>query len=154
MNASAFDPQTFLDAQITGEFTKRPPLPVGDYTATIGEVTARTWQGKQDPTKSGIAYDIQLVLEVPADVQQALGVSISTLNLKDSIMLDLTANGTIDMGVGKNGGLRRYREALDMNKPGVPFSAREMTGKILRVKVKHDLWEDNILEKVAGVAKL
>lgn len=151
---TAFDPQSFLDAQITEVSIKRPPLPVGDYTGIIGELTSRTWQGKTDPTKSGIAFDVKLVIDIPAEVQSEMGVAMPNLTLKDSIMLDLTENGTIDMAVGKNGGLRRYREALDMNKPGQVFSPQKMVGQPLVVRVKHDLWEDNILEKVGGVAKL
>lgn len=153
MNASVFDPQSFLDAQLTEPTEKRPPLPVGDYRAVVGEVSARQWTGKADPTKTGIAWDIPLTLEIPTEVQSAMGVTISTLNVTDSIMLDLTAQGTIDNGVGKNRRLRSYREACNMNKPGDVFSAKKMQGQIILVKIKHDMWEDNILEKVAGVAK-
>lgn len=152
--STAFDPQSFLDAQITEPTEKRPPLPVGDYTAVIGEITARAWQGKTDPTKSGIAWDIPLTLQIPAEIQQEMGVAIDTLTMKDSVMLDLTESGTIDNGVGKNRRLRNYREATNMNKPGDAFSARKMVGQVVLVKVKHELYEDNIMEKVAGVAKL
>lgn len=153
MNMSAFDPSSFLDATIDTPTEKRPPLPVGDYTATIGEIAVRPWQGKKDPTKSGIAYDIPLTIEVPADVQAALGISVSTLSLKDSIMLDLTDNGTIDNSPGKNRRLRVYREAADLNKPGDVFSARKLTGVVIKVKIGHDLWEGQPIEKVEGVAR-
>jgi len=151
--STAFDPQSYLDSQISEPLVKRPPLPVGDYTGIIGEIKARTWTGKNDPSKGGIAWDISIVVQIPAEVQQAMGVAMDTLTLKDSIMLDLTESGTIDLGIGKNGGLRRYREACDMNKPGDTFSARAMTGKVVTVRVKHELWEENILEKVGGVVK-
>lgn len=150
---SQFDPNAFLDATLDEPTEKRPPLPIGDYTATIGEVTARTWQGKQDPTKSGIAWDIPLTIEVPAAVQSQLGLSTSTIVIKDSIMLDLTENGTIDNSPGKNRRLRTYREACDMNKPGDSFSARKMTGRLITVKIAHDLWEGQPVEKVSGVAR-
>ncbi len=150
---SMFNPDTFLDATIEAPTEKRPPLPAGDYTAVIGEVKSRAWQGKKDPTRSGIAWDIPLTLEIPADVQTQLGLTQPTITLTDSIMLDLTDAGTIDNSPGKNRGLRNYREALDMNKAGDVFSARKMTGQAVRVKVKHELYEDQIMERVGGVAR-
>jgi hypothetical protein len=150
-DSSSFNPDTFLDATLTEPSEKRPPLPVGDYTAVLGDVTARAWQGKQDPSKSGIAWDIPLTIDVPAEIQVELKMDTSTLQLKDSIMLDLTANGTIDNSPGKNRRLRAYREATDMNKPGDVFSARKMSGKIVKVKISHDMWEGQPIEKVSGV---
>jgi len=150
---SMFNPDTFLDATIEAPTEKRPPLPAGDYTAVIGEVKSRAWQGKKDPTKSGIAWDIPLTLEIPADVQTQLGLQQPTITLTDSIMLDLTDASTIDNSPGKNRGLRNYREALDMNKAGDVFSARKMTGQAVRVKVKHELYEDQIMERVGGVTR-
>ncbi len=151
---SSFNPDTFLDATLTEPTEKRSPLPVGDYTAIIGAVTARQWQGKADPTKSGIAWDIPLTIDVPAEIQAELKMDQSTLNLKDSIMIDLTANGTIDNGHGKNRRLRSYREATDMNKPNDVFSARKMEGKVVKVKITHDLWEGQPIEKISGVVAL
>lgn len=153
MNTSAFDPSLFLDASISEPTVKRPPLPVGDYLGVIGEVTARAWTGKKDPTKSGIAWDVPLTIEVPADVQVALGLTQGTLQFKDSIMLDITAGGALDNAPGRNGGLRRYREACDLNKPGDSFSARQMTGKVVKVKITHELYNDEPVERISGVAK-
>jgi hypothetical protein len=50
------------------------------------------------------------------------------LVLTDSIMLDLNSGGMIDYSPGKNGGLRRYRDATDLNKPGVSFKAKDLIG--------------------------
>lgn len=151
--SSIFDPSTFLDATVDTPTEKRPPLPVGDYTAVIGEIEARSWTGKKDPSKSGIAYDVPLSIEIPAEVQASLGLTQPTLSLKDSIMLDLTEAGTIDNAPGKNRRLRMYREAVDMNKSGDVFSARKMTGKVIKVKLSHELWEGNLMERIDGVAR-
>lgn len=151
---SAFDPASFLHATTTDSFERRPPLPVGDYTAVIGEISARSWQGKADPSKSGIAYDVPLTLEIPAHIQSEMGIELSTLQLKDSIMLDLTPQGTIDSAPGKNRGLRMYREATDLNKKGEPFSAPMLTGKVVLVKIAHEEYEGNLMERVKGVARI
>ena len=73
--------------------------------------------------------------------------------MKDSFFLDLTSSGTIDNGPGKNRGLRNYREACDLNKPGDSFSARMMTGKIVKVKVTHEIWNEAPIERISGVAR-
>ena len=153
MNDSIFDPQAMLDMTLDSPTEKRPPLPVGDYTAVIGDINARKWQGKQDPSKSGIAWDVQLTVQIPFEVQQSLGVEVNELKLSDSIMLDMLPNGSIDNSVGKNSRLRMYREAVDMNKPGDSFSARKMTGQVILVRIGHEEYNGNIMERVQKVAR-
>lgn len=153
MNAN-FDPQAFIDLPIEEALTKRPPIPVGSYTAIVKSVTARPWQGKQDPTKSGMAYDLILTVEIPQAVREQLGLELETLDLRDGIMLDLNEGGGIDTGLGKNRQLRNYREALDMNKPGVTFRASQMVGQPLLVKVTHEIYQDAPVERISGVAKI
>ena len=150
---SPFDPAAFLDATTTEASTRRNPLPTGhSYVALIGEITSRQWTGRADPTKTGIALDVELVLEIPPEIQEAEGYTTSTFKLKDSIMLDLNATGGIDFGPGKKGRLRSYREATGLNSPGVPFKARDLTGKTILVQVKHRLVGDAIYEDVGAVA--
>ena len=158
-----FDPNAFLDLPVDAPLVKRPPLPVGDYTATVKEVTARPWQSKDKvdertgQLKSGIAYDVILTVEVPESARALVGLEQTSIELKDSIMLELTATGSIDQAPGKNGALRRYREALDMNKPGEVFAARKMQGKMLLVKLAHreyPVGSGDLFEEVKGVARL
>ena len=157
-----FDPQAFLDLPVEEAFERRPPLPATDYTAVIQDVQARQWQSKDKynadgSPKTGIAYDVTLSLQIPLAVRESLGLKIDALTLKDSIMLDLNDQGGLDTAPGANRQLRNYREALDMNKPGVPFRAREMSGRMVLVRVKHEEYpvgSGNIQERVAGVAKV
>jgi len=151
---SNFDPGTFLDATITEANTKRSPIPAGtDVVAIIGEPKTRQWTGKADPTKSGIAVDVPLAIDLSAypDLQKSVGAD--RVILSDSIMLDLTDNGGIDNSPGKNGKLRRYREALGMNTAGQPFSFRMMQGRMIKVKIKHRTYEGEIYDEVDSVAK-
>lgn len=150
---SAFNPDLFLEATVTEASVKRPPLPIGDYVGIIGDVTAREWTGKTDPTKSGGALDVPVTIEVPAEVQAQMGVEVSTLRFKDSIMLDLLDNGSLDTSIGKNNHLRKYREALDMNKPGEPFSPKKMSGQVALFKIGHELYNDEIVERIKGVTR-
>lgn len=151
---SAFDPQSFLDATMDQPLVKRPPLSAGkDFVGIIGEVKPRPWQGKKDPTQSGIAMDIPVEIDLSAYPEEKARLGADKLMLTDSIMLDLNAAGSIDNGPGKNGKLRRYREALDLNKAGDVFSFRNMQGRSIKVKIGHREYQGDIFDEIAGVAK-
>lgn len=154
MNSMQFDPLAFLDLPMDVPLEKRDALPVGDYTSVIKEVTARLWQGKKDPTKSGMAYDVLHSVEVPPEVRDALELTQSTLTLKDTIMLDLTETGALATTRGSNRALRLYREALDMNKSGETFRVSLMVGCPILVKVGHEVYNGAPVERITGVAKL
>ena len=157
---SQFDPSAFLDAQQTEVNEKRPPIPTenpddenGLYTAVIGEIAADSGViGKGDRTgQPWISMLVPLRIQVPAAIQQ-LGLP-PEMTLTDRAFLDLTPQGGIDNAKGKNRQQRAYREACDMNKPGEPFAWRMLTGKIVRVKISHELYNETIQERVAQVLK-
>ena len=153
-----FDPTAFLDLPVDAPLERRSPIPAQDYLAIIQEVNARQWQSKDKTNsdgspKTGIVYDVTLAVQVPPEVKAAANLSMDTLTMRDSIMLDLNDQGGIDTAPGRNRALRAYREALDMNKPGEIFRAREMAGRLIRVRVKHEEYQGNIQERVDGVAK-
>lgn len=155
MNDSTFDPQSFLDASISEPSIKRPPLPAGsDFTGIITDIIPRPWVGKKDPSKSGIAMDVKIDIDLSGypNEKAALG-GIEKITLQDGIMLDTTPSGSIDNGPGKNAKLRRYREAVDMNKPGDVFSFRAMIGRPIKVKIKHEAYEGEMYDKVDSVAR-
>ena len=146
-----FDPNQFLDMQTTdANDTKVVPVPVGEYLAQVSEVKARTWTSKSDPTKSGVALDVQWEIE-DANVKALLGRDKVTV--KQGIMLDMTESGGLDMGKGKNIGLGRIREACGLNTPGQPFAASMLTGRMAKVSVTHRVDGDQIYSEVKGVAK-
>lgn len=150
---SQFDPEAFLDATLDAPLTKRPPVMPGSYTATIGEVKSRPWASR-DGTKSGMAYDVPL--EVQLDAAEAERVGQPSVIITDSVMLDLTVDGAIDVAPGKNRKLRAYREATGLNNPGDKFSARMLQGRSVKVIVKHDAAKDgsdDIYERIGAVAK-
>ena len=149
---SNFDPQAFLSATMDQPLEKAPPLPEGDYTAVVGKPEIRVNQGKKDPSKTYTFLDIPLALEVPADLQSS-GIP-PTRTLRHSIILDVNDNGALDMGPGRNSGLRILREALDMNRPGEAFSIAAIEGRPIKAKVKHEIYQEQIQERIGGVAKL
>lgn len=159
--SSAFDPAAFLDAQVSEVNERRNPLPPenpadsnGLYTAVIGEITAASGTiGKGDRTgQPWISMVIPLRLEIPKQLQDSLGYSDS-FTLTDRAFLDLTPQGGLDNGPGKNRQQKNYREACDLNKPGDTFSWRMLTGKVVKVKVAHEMYEGQVQERVANVLK-
>lgn len=155
---SAFDPSIFLDAQTTEVNEKRPPIPVenpaaadGLYTAVIGEIKAESGTiGKGERVgQPWVSMIIPLRIQVPAEVQ-GLGLP-PELTLTDRAFLDLTPQGAMDNSKGKNRQQRVYRDATDMNKPGEPFAWRMLTGRVVKVKITHEMYEGNLQERPSGV---
>lgn len=159
MNApSAFDPAAFLDAQQTEENTKRPALPPenpedpnGLYMAVIGEIksTAGTISKGDRIGQPWVGMVIPLKLQIPASVQ-ALGIP-AELTLTDRAFLDLTPQGGLDNGIGKNRAQKSYRDATDTNVAGEAFSWRMLQGRTVKVKVVHELYNEQIVEKPAAI---
>jgi len=155
---SSFDPNVFLDAQVTEVNEKRPPLPVdnpaaedGFYLAMIGEITTATGTiGKGERTgQPWVSMIVPLRIQVPSEVQ-SLGIN-PELTLTDRVFLDLTPQGALDNAKGKNRQQRVYREACDLNKPGEPFAWRMLQGRTVKVKLTHELYEGAIQERVSGI---
>lgn len=144
-----FNPETFLDAAITEKLVKRPPVKVGVYTAIIGEPKIRTWQGKADPSKSGLAIDVPLELQLPDD--EAARVGQAKVTLTGGGFLDALPNGGLDMAPGKNRVLRSFYDATGLNQPGT--TPRMLQGRMVKVQVEHEIYEGEPVERVKGVAK-
>lgn len=154
--SDVFDPTLFLNAVTEQVSERRDPLPVGDYKAVIGEVKAIRWTSDKPDAKitSGVRLEVPLVIDIPPEIVERLGYDNNTLTVKDSLMLDVTADGRgIDYGKGKNNQLRAYREALGLNEAGVTFSPASMQGRVVLVKIKHEVFNGTPMERPAGVAR-
>lgn len=152
MTSSQFDPSLFLDATTTEANTRLPPLPPGDYLATVENLEPAAWASK-DGTKAGMKFNVQLSVDPASGPAAQAGGFPDRLRVPDSIMLDTTPSGSLDNSQGKNGRLRVYREALGMNVPGQPFAPRMMIGRQLRVKISHREYQGEMFNQVDSVAK-
>ncbi len=153
---SNFDPSQFLDATTTEALVKRPPLPIGDYVGTITEMQVREWTSKKEDAKvkAGIAFDLKVEIDVTGYPDAKAVVGVDKVILSPGIMVETTPDGkSLDWGAGKNGALRRYREALNMNTPGEAFSPRQMVGRLIRVKIKHREYQGEFYDEVDSVSK-
>jgi hypothetical protein len=152
---STFDPSTFMNQTFYGtNSTSRTPIPEGEYPMIAKKVEVDPWQSKKDPTKAGLKLNVQWAVDSAA-VREVTGLSEPTC--RQSIMLDLTETGGLDMGKGKNVGLGRLREAVGLNTPGQPFSFAMIEGRAAKGRVAWRVADDGtetIYDEVKAVTKL
>jgi len=150
---SSFDPNTFLNSLVTETFQKRNLVPVRDYIGEIGEVKFRSGQQRKDPTKEWNALNIPITVDLSSDPEAMAAVGQPKVTLYDFVGLDLTPSGTLDTAPGRNSRLARYRAAIGAETG--PFSPSMLQGKFVRVKVKHELDQNNEpRDAVDSVAKV
>lgn len=145
---SQFDPQAFLDTQTTeANDTRVIPCPIGEWQGTAANVEIKsgiTKQGERagEPwTKLNVKWEI-----VGTEANQA--VERDKITVTQGIMLDLTPQGGLDVGRGKNTQLGRLREAVGLNTPGQPFSFRMIIGRSAKLAVVHRESEGNLYDDV------
>ena len=125
---STFDPDMFMNTQTSdANDTQYVPVPVGEYNGVIGEVKAGT---AGDKPVLNITWGID-----DDEVRAATGLDKPTV--RQTVWLDLTPQGGLDMGKGKNVGLGKLREALGQNTPGKPWSPGMLNGQVARVQISH-----------------
>lgn len=132
---STFDPTAFLDATTEESMsTSSLPCPVGEYPATIKEVKVRQASSSKDPSQVFFTADIFWTIDDPALCAE---LERQEIVVKQGIFLDITDQGALDCGKGKNAPLGRLREATNTNKPGMPFSLNQLPGRAAKVTVTH-----------------
>lgn len=152
-----FDVNNFMNAVITEvNDTKIVPCPAGEYHALIEKV---------EP-KSGTIGKGERIGETWASLQLTMAIedeAVKTFCARDkvvvsnSVMLDLTPSGGLDMGKGRNIALGRLREATGLNAPGSAFSPLMLVGRRIKVAIKHvPGYRDpsTLVAEVAGITKI
>lgn len=126
--SSVFDPDMFMNQQTTdANSTAYVPVPEGEYQAVIKDVKAGT---AGDKPVLNLTWGVD-----DAEVREVTGLEEPTV--RQTIWLDLTASGGLDMGKGKNVGLGKLREALGQNQPGQPWAPGMLNGQVAMINVKH-----------------
>lgn len=151
---SNFNPEQFLGAALTAPLTKRPPASAGrPYDGTLQAPKIRSWTSeKNGEHREGFAADIGVEIQLPPE--EATRVGQERITLSDSVFLDTTPGGGLDMAPGRNRGLRRYYDATNLNKPGTTMQS--LAGQRVKVVLKHDLAKDgsgDIYERIDGIIK-
>lgn len=143
---STFDEANFMNTETSEQgSTQFTPVPEGDWRALVKDIKPRTVKDDQ------VILDVNWLIDEAA-VTDVTGMESPTV--RQSIWLDTTSNGGLDMGKGKNIGLNRLREALGQNIAGSPWKPGMLVGMVARVTVKHRMANENTYADVKGVAKL
>lgn len=146
----SFDPNTFLNQTVDSALdTKVVPCPAGEYLALAEKVDIKTWSSK-DGSSSGLKLEILWDIQDEA-VKALLGRDSVKVNQQQ--ILDLTEEGGLDVGKGKNVGLGRIREALGLNVPGEPFAFPMLQGRMATVTVSHRINGEDIHAEIKKIAK-
>ena len=143
--ASVFNPDTFLNTEFTEDFsTARIPVPEGEYTAVIKEIKPRA---AKDKAVLDVIYSID-------DPEVAAITGFDSPQVRQSIFLDLTESGSLAMGAGKNIHLGKLREACGQNQKGKAWQPGMLVGQVVKVKVVHRTYEDEVQADVKAVTAL
>lgn len=134
---SAFDPQGFAAGSFEGSNDTRFLLiEAKEYNAII----KGPWNDDRG-TRIRTTEKGQVILDVVYTVDdepQRQKLNVNALpSVRQSIFLDLTEQGGLDMGPFKNGALGRLREALGLNAAGQKWSFADFIGRPVRIKVGH-----------------
>jgi len=125
---STFDPDLFMNTQTTdANDTKFVPIPEGEYPAYVDNIEARRAGDKP-------VLELKWVIN---DEGVRAETGLEKPMVRQTIWLDLTEQGGLDSGKGKNIGLGKVREALGQNQSGRPWSPGMLIGANAFVKVGH-----------------
>ncbi len=148
----AFDVNSLLQTSFEEtNSTEMLPVPAGEFLAVAESFKIDEWQGKKDPSQRGLKLIVKWNID-DANVKQAMGRDKVSCN--QEIMLDMTESGMLSFAKGDNVGLGRLREALGLNTPGAPFSFSMITGRLGKVRVEQEIYEEKIYARIKAVAKV
>ena len=148
---ASFDANSFLDSQIQGGFsTQRILVEAQEYPAFIADIKSAT--GFSDKSQETWAR-LDLVFEIE-DEKQKERTGRARILMTYGIMLELDENEPdgLARGKGKNVKLGKALEALGKNLDN--FSPRELMHLQAKVQVKHEVYQNEPQEKIAGIRKM
>lgn len=158
MDMTAFNPELFLNSTIeTALSTELLLIQEGEYTAVSAPVTAESFQTfdiKKGDRAGQKAVRLDIVWQINDDsgaLKEYLG---RPPTVRQGIMLDIKADGTLENGKGRNVTLGQVREALGQNMTGRPWNFGMLGGQVAKIKVKHNLYNGKTFAEVAAVTKI
>lgn len=147
---SVFDPTQFLNQTVTDSFeTRFTPIPENEYLASIDDIKMRVL----DKTGS-VILDVSWAI---LDDNLKANLGLDKPMVRQSVFLDLDANGKLAVGQNKNITLGRIRDAVGQNIAGQPWGPLMLKGagpakiKVTQRQDQND--PTKIFNDVAMVAK-
>jgi hypothetical protein len=139
-----FDPDEFLNQSVEGSLdTRTIPVPEGEFPAVVSSLSSRVVGPESKPV-----LDLTWKIQDSEEVARATGRDVNTV--RQTIWLDISEAGGLDMSKGKNVQLGRVRDAVGQNGPG-PWSAVQLEGAMAVVRVEQRIYEGETYSDVKGV---
>lgn len=147
-----FDPETLLGSETQGAMsTEYTPIPIGEYVGIIKDLNVKQVVSQ----KNGETYNFFEIKYAIDDQEVAEITGMTEPVARQSMILDITPGGTLDLGKGKNVQLGRLRAACKQNDPSKPWSFEMLRGQTVKVSIKHRTADDGqIYAEVKNVAPL
>ena len=149
---SAFDAEQFLNQEYDSSTdTHVTPVPPGEYQGQVTKVNAR-----EIMTKDGERIVMDITWEILDDEVKKV-MEMKKVTARQSVFLDLTDEGAIDMSKGKNRQLGLVREAVGQNATGKPWNPGMLNGQVAQVTITNDPDKDdpeNIYTNVKRVVSI
>lgn len=138
-----FNPEMFLNITTNeANSTELLQMPEGEYLAVtkgIGPDSFKSFPIKQGDRAGQNFYRLDLVWEINDEGGKWREYLGRDPKITQGIGLDISKDGTLEMGKGKNVALGQVREALGQNQSGKPWSMSQLGGQVAKIKVKHRL---------------
>lgn len=150
----AIDVATLLNTKFAGpaNSVKRTPVPVGEWKSRIDDVELETFPGRKDPSKVYLRCNVTHVIIDEAPEIKAL--KREKVVMVQQFLVDLTDSGSIDFSEERNITLGRLRAATGMNTPGAEWSFPAFKGKVVKVKVGHEMFEGEPQARVTNTTAI
>lgn len=134
-NVSTFDVNAFSQAQFEGaNDTRFMRIEPKEYRAQIVGPFGEDKKSRFRTSDKGFVM-LDVVWQ-PEDEEQRQRLGIEKLpTVRQTIFLDMTAQGGLDMGPMKNGDLGRLRDAIGLNVDGQRWSFHDFVGRVGIIKV-------------------
>jgi len=148
----SFDAESFLNQDYVGSnSTEFVAVPIGERTGIINAINAKEIVSQ----KNGNTYRFLEVDYIIDDDEAREATGMAEPRARQSMILDIADDGTIDRRKGKNVSLGKLRDACDLNDPKQQFNFNMLIGKAVKCNIKHRI-DDNgqTWAEVKGVAKL
>ena len=129
---SIFDPELFKTTQTTeSNATVQEPVPEDDlYSAIVSKIDVRVTQNGSP------VMDVNWKLDCPE-------IEVAHERIaRQSVWLDITEEGSLDHGKGKNVQLGQLREAVGQNQAGELWAPNMLEGAVAMVKVANRMSDD------------
>lgn len=145
---STFDVSAFASGSFEGKGdTRRLKLDEGEYPAIV----QGPW-GDKSKIRNEKGFLILDLTWRPSNPELAQKYGVEQLpTVRQSIFLDLTPAGALDMGQYKNSDLNKLRELFGLNS-GARWSFSDFVGKTAKIKVVHKPNEKNPQDPFVNVA--